>query len=190
MMNRLVFSYVTGWQSGDKLGQGRGPSHYYCAMHSHQSFEIVYYPAGRGTSDTERGDRFLYAPGTVTIYPPNLRHDQRVEVPGVDVCVHFEIGETVPEELDRAISISDMRDHVMEADLLRLSTPESKMSEMRKAILGKRLARWFWHYWKWKVSVGMRMSPGLLSMPVRRVPILLKNMLRSIALKRLRRRLV
>jgi len=138
-MNKLLFSYTTGWQSGGNLNPQSKPLNHYCPMHHHQSFEMVYYPTGKGRSDTERGDRLLYSPGSVIIYPPHLKHDQRTEEPGIDICVHFDVMGIIPEALSGAISIGDMHDRAVEADLMRLSAPESKMSETRKAIFSHRV---------------------------------------------------
>ena len=132
-LDQIRFSYATGWQDEGKHGD------YYCPMHQHQTFEIVYHPSGKGVSNTRHGKSLPFSPGSVIIYPPRLEHDQRMETPGVDVCVHFEVKGAMPETLKRVINIAGMHDRALEGDLMRLAAPEPKMSELRKAAFDHRV---------------------------------------------------
>lgn len=68
-------------------------------MHHHHAIEMVYHRSGSGISRLETGETIPFAEGACVIYAPGLRHDQVMETPGEDLCVHL----SVPKNLARAL---------------------------------------------------------------------------------------
>jgi len=71
--------FVCGW-SGETAG--------YFPMHSHPVMELVHHPRGSGVTALGDGRRIDFEPHGTVIYPPRVRHDQRMRTRGVDICIH------------------------------------------------------------------------------------------------------
>jgi AraC-like DNA-binding protein len=133
-LGHLRFRYATGWRDAGK------PVQYYCPMHCHSTFEIVYHPSGRGITTTERGERLPFVPDSVIVYPPSLAHDQRMDAPGIDVCVHFSVEGDIPEALKRPLIVEKVHDGTLITELSSLACPEPTMSALRRLMFGHRTA--------------------------------------------------
>lgn len=62
-----------------------------CPLHAHAALELVFHPTGRGSTRLSDGRIVAFGPGSVVLYPPQQRHDQAMEVRGVDVCLQLDI---------------------------------------------------------------------------------------------------
>ncbi len=66
---------------------------YYCSMHSHDRFEIVFHPSGKGITKLSDGKTIEFGPGDAVIYGSNEMHDQRMETDGIDHCIQFHVND-------------------------------------------------------------------------------------------------
>ncbi len=71
--------FVCGWS---------GETAKYFPLHSHSVIEFVHHPRGSGITTLEDGSQIDFEPGGTVIYPPGLRHDQRMRIRGIDICLH------------------------------------------------------------------------------------------------------
>lgn len=86
-----TLSFVAGLRHAMKRGE-------YVPMHAHRDVEIVYHPTGCGVT------RLGHAPwefekGSVVVYAPGEKHDQRMTAGGEDLCVQV----TVPVRMRAAL---------------------------------------------------------------------------------------
>ncbi len=58
-------------------------------QHSHRVWEYMLYKKGTGTLVTQQGE-FPFAPGTLILVPPGVRHGSRAEESFVNICIHTE----------------------------------------------------------------------------------------------------
>ena len=68
----------------------------YCPMHTHPSVELVYHCHGSGVTTLETGQQIRFEPHGTVIYPARLRHDQRTETWGDDICLHIDWPKSAP----------------------------------------------------------------------------------------------
>lgn len=80
----------------DFIFRGMRHSGTYVPMHRHRCYELVYYRSGDGT--TRLGDLdYRYEPGTYTVIPPGMPHDERRLSPTDVIFVGFTLaGRDVP----------------------------------------------------------------------------------------------
>lgn len=67
----------------------KGPVSGYFPRHSHPVMELVYHPRGAGVTTLADGRAIHFEAHGIVIYPPNTLHDQRMIVPGIDICLHL-----------------------------------------------------------------------------------------------------
>ena len=94
----------------------------YCPMHSHDRFEIVFHPSGKGTSRLKGGRSIEFGPGDALIYGKNEMHDQRMETDGTDHCIQFHVNDrNLMEKLERCGVIRNIRSRSVLKDLEEMS---------------------------------------------------------------------
>ncbi len=71
--------FVCGW-GGSVSG--------YFPMHHHPVIELVYHPQGSGITTLSDGRRITFEPHGTVIYPALVRHEQRMNELGKDICIH------------------------------------------------------------------------------------------------------
>lgn len=108
----VTLTYERGW---------RHPAPGYCPMHQHPAFEIVYHAAGSGRTRDALGTVVDFAEGGIVIYRPDTAHDQLMNEPGEDVCIHVGCDLPPPPELASTISIPPLADDWQRAELERLA---------------------------------------------------------------------
>ncbi len=95
---------------------------YYCPMHSHNHFEIVFHPSGKGKTRMKSGKTIEFRPGDAIIYGKNEMHDQKMETDGVDHCIQFQINDAkLAGKLDRCSLIRNVRSRFALKDLEEMS---------------------------------------------------------------------
>lgn len=96
-----MHSDLTAYLASTRLTFERGWRHAAagtCSFHSHPPIEIVYHVVGSGATTDARGTTTVFAEGGVIIYAPGLAHNQRMNAPGEDVCIH--VGSDLPWPAD------------------------------------------------------------------------------------------
>lgn len=76
--------FVCGW---------RGAVREYFPLHAHRVMELVYHPKGSGITTLGDGRKMGFHSRGIVIYPPLVRHDQRMFAAGEDICIH--VGESL-----------------------------------------------------------------------------------------------
>jgi len=115
---------------------------HYCPMHSHDRFEIVFHPSGKGKTSLKSGSTIEFGPGDAVIYGRNEMHDQRMETDGIDHCIQFHVNDAkLAEKLDRCSLIKNVRSRFALKDLEEMShwqdedSPEAKNYRASSIIL-------------------------------------------------------
>lgn len=127
--------FLSGYQHSVPTGKG--------LFHSHPGWEIVYHVSGRGRLRDKSGTQLAFGPGSAAIYPPALLHTQDMDAPGEDVCIVVAIERPVPSVLQRVWNISEISDQRIQAELVSMSKPHMRITEMRQAIWDHRAASLF-----------------------------------------------
>jgi len=76
-------------------------------------------------------------------YPPDLLHTQNMDTPGEDVCIVVAIERPVPSALWRVWNIGKIPDQRILAELVSMSKPHMRITEMRRTIWDHRAASLF-----------------------------------------------
>ncbi|HYE05669.1 MAG TPA: AraC family transcriptional regulator [Planctomycetota bacterium] len=105
-----------------------------CALHGHPDLEIVYHPTGRGRTTLSDGTGIDFAPGDVVIYPPHLRHAQRMSELGDDCCLQLRLPTVYPAPFDRICVVRGVRARGLIAELRALAAPQSRGPLARLAL--------------------------------------------------------
>ena len=85
---RDVFSYVMGWSAPVRRG-------ICCKRHRHPVLEIVYHRRGSGVTRLSGGRQVRFAEGDAILYAPGEEHDQVMDGPGEDLCIHLALPKRV-----------------------------------------------------------------------------------------------
>ena len=94
----------------------------YCGFHRHSAFEIVYHIRGDGSTELRGGRLIQYNEGAVIIYPPEVDHNQKSNVPAEDICVHFYAPAPQPALFNHSFHIPEVVDHHLRDEFLELSS--------------------------------------------------------------------
>ncbi|OGV39030.1 MAG: hypothetical protein A2X48_17870 [Lentisphaerae bacterium GWF2_49_21] len=95
---------------------------YYCPMHFHDRFEIVFHPSGKGTSRLKSGKIIEFGPGDAVIYGKGEYHDQRMESDGIDNCIQFYVHDNdLMEKINQCDVIRNIRSRSILRDLEEMS---------------------------------------------------------------------
>ncbi len=105
-----------------------------CTLHGHADLEVVYHPTGRGTTTLSDGTGVDFAPGDVVIYPPHLRHAQRMHELGDDCCVQLRLPTVYPAPFDRIAVVRGVRDRALGDEMRALAAPQSRGPLARLAL--------------------------------------------------------
>lgn len=99
-------------------------------FHSHATIEIVYHKKGRGTTRFKGATSAAFADSWVEIYPPCLSHDQEMEEPGEDICVHLGVpaGLVLPTPLLAGLALGPVSDPEVTQDFLMLARTPPEVS--------------------------------------------------------------
>jgi AraC-like DNA-binding protein len=108
-------------------------------MHCHLGGEIVYHPSGRGVSTLKDGRRFDFREGAVLFYPPWTHHDQRMDVPGTDLCIQFDFRGRTIEGLDAGVVLPRVQDNFLRGELQQLAQAHPARSSLERAALDHRV---------------------------------------------------
>lgn len=115
----------------------------YCPRHLHGAFEIVFHAAGRGTTTDERGASIAFREGGTVIHPPGVAHDQRMDSPGEDICIHAGADGPPPPGLAASFYAPPGRDREIRREVLALAAMPPEMPPLRKLACDHRVAALF-----------------------------------------------
>jgi len=90
ILRKMPLRFVCGWS---------GQTAEYFPIHSHPVLELVYHPRGSGTTTIGDGSQIDFEPCGTVIYPPRVRHDQRMRSRGIDICLHAAFSPGLPAGL-------------------------------------------------------------------------------------------
>lgn len=121
----------------------RHPIDSYCGFHQHPVFEIVYHVSGSGKTTDGNGEGIRFVPGAVVVYPPKLDHDQRMETPGEDLCIHVGADDAPPRELARSLYVPRLTEAWVRAELFALAARSPEMPAVRRLVCDHRTAALF-----------------------------------------------
>lgn len=92
----------------------------YCDYHCHPFIEIVMHSENRGTCYLEGGAPATFEPGSFIIHPPYIRHAQRTESAGSDLCILVASSIKPPPVLNRLLHVAGGRHPWLAADVMAL----------------------------------------------------------------------
>ena len=115
------------------LGAGRS-----CALHAHTAVEFVFHPVGHGSTRLADGSTIAFGPGAVLLYPPRVYHEQRLESPGVDICVQVDFRRG--DELRPGLLTAALPDPRLRREFEALATVHATGDPLRRAELNHRTA--------------------------------------------------
>lgn len=110
---RTRVEFISGFRH--LLGAGRS-----CPRHAHRDVELVFHPTGSGTTRFADGSSAAFSAGAVVIYPAGLAHDQALDQPGTDLCLHVAFPGDGPAQ--PGILCADLRDPRLRRDFQDLTT--------------------------------------------------------------------
>ena len=116
---RLTF--VHGW---------RNPIKQYCHFHQHPVLEIVYHVRGHGATTLGSGTVVPFARHSVVIYPPRMLHDQKMEAPGEDACIHIGTPAPLPPLLTGCVYVESVHDAYLVNEISLLTEPRPKLTPL------------------------------------------------------------
>ncbi len=111
-----------------------------CATHSHSSFEIVYHPSGRGSTQLQSSRTVEFCQGSVVIYAPNTAHDQTMVETGMDVILQIDVEAPLPPDMPDCWYITEALDSHLLQELYLLSDVHPSRSPLQQKILDHRAA--------------------------------------------------
>ena len=111
-----------------------------CPPHAHESIEIVYHPVGRGVTRFSGGRTLPFAEGHAVVCGFREVHDQVMERPGEDFCVHLGIPEGEGKETPprRGFRVGPLGDPALIAEIVSLARGEIGLAPADRAIFGFR----------------------------------------------------
>lgn len=137
-LGRHPVTFAHGWRQSLYAG-------HYCPAHQHDCIEIVFHKSGGGWTTLGMDDRILYSHDDVVIYGRQQRHDQSVEVEGLDACIQFNLHSSAPTGFD-ACRVGAIEDRCVQEELmcmaqtLPLRSPAERLSaDLRATALLARL---------------------------------------------------
>lgn len=99
-----------------------------CPFHSHETFEAVYHVRGRGTTRADSTVHFDV--GWAVLYPVGMSHDQVLETPGEDICVHWELDGPVPAILQRTLAVAPSLDAEIGPEFIELAHEAGRSGQL------------------------------------------------------------
>jgi len=123
------FTFLTGWRARVCPGVP-------CQMHAHTSLELVYHRKGSGVTRMGAGstDEVTFVEGSCVIYAPDLPHDQIMNTPGEDLCVHLEVPSGLGKQLKGCLVVPDAVRRVG-GDWDRLTSGRKALDALEQRIL-------------------------------------------------------
>lgn len=107
-----------------------------CQFHEHESIEVVFHPTGAGVTTMQSGETVEFAEGDVVLYAPDVQHDQRMRVTGVDCCV--QVAAPADVRLAGHLHVGRIDDVVLRSELEFLSSRSPGGSATEDALLNLR----------------------------------------------------
>lgn len=125
--NGLNLEYIDGFRQ-------QLDSKYTCPIHSHSSIEIVYHPRGSGVTHIGKGEVVNFEEGTVIVYAPHERHDQKMSSAGEDFCVLLGMRTPMQPAPSKGFTINKILDGTTVEEIRYLSQGSIAMDPMVRAI--------------------------------------------------------
>ncbi|WFB36834.1 AraC family transcriptional regulator [Kiritimatiellota bacterium B12222] len=125
-------TFLAGWRA--PVCQGVS-----CQVHAHASVEMVYHRKGGGVTRLgERQDQVVsFAEGSCVLYAPGLLHDQVMDEPGEDLCVHLALPMDFTRSLKGCLMVPDAAREIS-GDWDRLTAGRDAIDPLERQILNLR----------------------------------------------------
>ncbi len=107
-------------------------------MHSHDSFEIVYHPRGKGITRLEKNRFVPFDKGDVVVYAPHEMHDQVMDNDGEDLCVRIALPAGRCRVPEVCFNVSQVEDASIIEDLRLLSKNRVQLDPTEQSIFNLR----------------------------------------------------
>jgi AraC-like DNA-binding protein len=120
---------------GMRLAAKRGVC---CSVHHHPEIEIVYHPTGTGVTRLVGEADLIFAEGSVVVYAPGQPHDQVMDTPGEDYCVHIAVPRGKKNKLTSSFHVAAVNDPSLLDELRSLSVGRVRPDRSERTILNLR----------------------------------------------------
>lgn len=129
--SRRLLTFVGGVRNPVKRGVC-------CGVHSHDCFEIVYHPTGRGLTRFPGRAPLAFDEGGVVVYAPDERHDQIMETEGEDLCIHIAAPAKARSLPRSALALAEVESPYLRDELQRLSQARGQRHGSEQTVLDHR----------------------------------------------------
>lgn len=109
-----------------------------CRMHSHDAFEIVYHPRGRGVTRLGRDRSVAFDVGDAVVYAPREMHDQVMDSEGEDLCVRIGLPPGRRVLPQTCFSVRGVKDAAIIEDIRLLTKNRAPLDSAEQAIFDLR----------------------------------------------------
>jgi AraC-like DNA-binding protein len=99
--------------------------------------------AGEGRTTDTRGAAIDFVPGGVVIHPPGVAHDQRMRVPGEDLCIQVGSDKAPPPELARSLYLPRVPEPRLCDEMIALAAQPPEMPLLQRLACHHRAAALF-----------------------------------------------
>ncbi len=125
-------AFLAGWRAPVCEGVS-------CQVHAHPSIEMVYHRKGSGLTRLGKGQQesLSFSEGSCVLYAPGLLHDQVMDEPGEDLCVHLALPHHFKKKLKGCLLVPDAV-RKLTGDWDRLTAGRDAIDPMEKCILNLR----------------------------------------------------